>query len=89
MSLVHRPSPPVTQDTTEIELPDAESTDVYAVLPEEITYSSHTKGRPFCEEMGHECHENPELIADLESYRQDGLVSDGDVQRIYRGQTVG
>lgn len=42
----------------------------------------------FCYDMNHECHENPESIAELQQYHQDGLVSDEDRDRIYQGKTV-
>ncbi len=42
----------------------------------------------FCDDMTHECHENSESIAELEQTRQDGEVSEDDVDRIFHGKTV-
>jgi hypothetical protein len=41
----------------------------------------------FCYDMAHECHENPESIAELHQDHQDGFVSDADRDRIYQGKT--
>jgi hypothetical protein len=41
----------------------------------------------FCYDMSHACHENQESIQDLQQDHQDGLVSDADRDRIYRGKT--
>lgn len=37
--------------------------------------------------MAHECHENAESIAELHQDHQDGLASDADRDRLYRGKT--
>lgn len=41
----------------------------------------------FCYDMSHECHENQESIQELHQAHQNGLVSDADRDRIYRGKT--
>jgi hypothetical protein len=44
----------------------------------------------FCGNMSScPCHENKELIAELEQSRQCGEVTDADANRIFRGKTLG
>lgn len=54
----------------------------------ENDYFLHSADRPFCFDMPCPCHEDQELIAELEQMRQDGLVSDQDCDNIYHGRTV-
>jgi hypothetical protein len=42
----------------------------------------------FCYDLPHECHENGESIADLNTAIQAGEITTTDADRIYRGQTV-
>jgi hypothetical protein len=42
----------------------------------------------FCYDMAHECHENPESIAELHQGIQDGELTVEDANNIYRGKTV-
>jgi hypothetical protein len=57
-------------------------------MDEDNNYLLHTANRPFCYEDDCPCHEDQELISDLEQDRQDGLVSDQDCDNIYHGRTV-
>jgi len=41
----------------------------------------------FCYELPHECHENPENIADLNQALQEGEITTDDAHRIFRSQT--
>ena len=41
----------------------------------------------FCTDMSCPCHEDPDKIGLLESFRQEGEVSIDDANRIFRGQT--
>jgi hypothetical protein len=43
----------------------------------------------FCGNMGHECHENQEIIDELEQSRQYGEVSQKEADNVYRGKTLG
>ena len=43
----------------------------------------------FCGNMGHECHENKELVNELEQSRQYGEVSDKEADKVFRGKTLG
>lgn len=42
----------------------------------------------FCDQMEHECHENPELVNELGQLVQDGQVTPEEADRIYRGKTL-
>ena len=42
----------------------------------------------FCYDMAHECHENPDSIAELDQGIQDGELTVEDANTIYRGKTV-
>ena len=42
----------------------------------------------FCDDLSHECHENPESIDELNDAIQEGEITPGDADRIYRGKTV-
>ncbi len=42
----------------------------------------------FCYDLAHECHENPESIAELQQALHDGEVTVEDADHIYRGKTV-
>jgi hypothetical protein len=66
---------------------DDEEYSVVPVIPYEDEPEHNSNG--FCGNMSHECHENQELVDELEQARQDGEVSDSDAQRIYRGKTLG
>lgn len=57
-------------------------------MDEENGYLLHDEDHPFCYDSGCPCHEDEELIGDLEEYRQDGLVSNQDCDNIYNGRTV-
>ena len=63
----------------------------YTVVPiipyAEGDYPEHNASG-FCGDMGHECHENKESVNDLEQARLNGVVSDGDIDRIFRGKVV-
>jgi hypothetical protein len=59
----------------------------YTLVPIIETNMSHNDSG-FCYHPHCPCHEDQESIQALENYRQAGLVSDGDVRRIYNGQTV-
>jgi hypothetical protein len=48
--------------------------------------SLHDAG--FCYDPSCPCHEDPELVQQLEQHRQNGEVSQDDVKRIYNGKTV-
>lgn len=50
-------------------------------------YAEHTAERPFCDDPTCPCHEDGANIAELEEYRQDGLVSVEDCDNIYHGRT--
>jgi hypothetical protein len=50
-------------------------------------YLEHNEGG-FCDDMPHECHENPDSIADLNQAIQDGLITTHDADTIYRGKTI-
>jgi hypothetical protein len=43
----------------------------------------------FCGNMSHECHENQELVDELEQSRQYGEVSLEEADRVFRGKTLG
>lgn len=60
----------------------------YCVPVHDIDTREHTNEHPFCSEMDCPCHEDSELIATLEGYRQDGLVSESDCDNIYHGRTI-
>jgi hypothetical protein len=60
--------------------------DEYYVVPVIESPCIHNNSG-FCYDMGHECHENAESIADLHQDHQDGFVSDADRNRIYQGKT--
>ena len=57
----------------------------YATLPEDPL---HTPTRPFCYDDTCPDREDQDAINELEQARQDGLVSDEDVDLIYHGKTV-
>jgi hypothetical protein len=42
----------------------------------------------FCNDMGHECHENQESINDLNQAVQEGEITPENADLIYRGKTV-
>lgn len=42
----------------------------------------------FCYDIAHECHENPDSIAELNQGIQDGELTIEDANNIYRGKTV-
>ena len=42
----------------------------------------------FCYDMTHECHENPDSIADLQEAIVEGEATTEDANRIFRGQVV-
>ena len=60
---------------------------VVPVIPYEDSPEHNQNG--FCGDMSHECHENRESINELYQAHLNGEVSDADVDRIYRGKTVG
>jgi hypothetical protein len=43
----------------------------------------------FCGNMSHECHENQELITELNQSRLDGEVTAQESNNVYRGKTLG
>lgn len=60
---------------------------IYPILPG-TDWREHTPECPFCGDMSCECHEDEELIGELNQQYQDGLVSADDADRIYRGKTI-
>lgn len=60
---------------------------IYPILPG-TDWQEHTPSRPFCTDETCPCHENPSNIRELEQYRQEGLVSNADCDRIYHGTTI-
>jgi hypothetical protein len=86
MSLFGKPSTP-PQDNDDEEYTVVPVTIDTPDIPYEDVPQHNRNG--FCGNMRHECHENQELIDELEQARQDGEVSDADAHRIYRGKTLG
>jgi hypothetical protein len=67
----------------------ATTDDEYYVVPViPVDEAIHTPERPFCDEMECPCHEDQSNIDQLGEYYQDGLVSTGDADRIYRGKML-
>jgi hypothetical protein len=68
--------------------PEEEEYYVVPVIPyEEGDYPEHNEAG-FCDNMQHECHENPELIEELAQAVEDGEATPEDADRIYRGKTL-
>ena len=51
-------------------------------------WKQHTPRRPFCDDMGCDCHRDEQAIKTLGDQYQDGLVSASDADKIFRGKTV-
>jgi hypothetical protein len=61
---------------------------VVPVIPyEEGDYPEHNEAG-FCNNMNHECHENPALIGELAQAVTDGEATPEDADRIYHGKTL-
>ena len=69
------------------DLPANQDGEYYTILslPDEAI---HTAEHPFCNDMSCPCHEDQESIQQLGGYYQEGLVSEADAERIYRGKTL-
>lgn len=68
----------------------ASGDDEYYVYPSIESDMIHTADHPFCDDMSCDCHsdDNQEAIDELGQQYQDGLVSTGDADRIFRGRTL-
>ena len=49
----------------------------------------HTATRPFCPDDSCPCHEDPALIADVQTLYQNGLVTSQEATRIIEGKSLG
>ena len=47
----------------------------------------HTDARPFCADPGCFCHDNPEQIARVDQFYQDGLLTTQEATQIVKGTT--
>jgi hypothetical protein len=65
--------------------PTNDNEEYYVVPVIQSPYIHNDAG--FCYDMTHECHENQQSLQELQQDHQDGLVSDNDRDRIYRGKT--
>ena len=70
-----------------IPLNTTDDDDEYTVVPV-INGGTIHNDIGFCYDMSHECHDNQDSIQELHQYHQDGLASDDDRDRIYRGKTL-
>jgi hypothetical protein len=64
--------------------PEADEYYVVPVIPGGTVHND----TGFCYDLAHECHENPDSIAELQQALQDGELTIEDVNNIYRGKTV-
>jgi hypothetical protein len=66
-----------------------EDEEYYVVAPifyEEGDALEHNESG-FCDDLEHECHENPDLVNELGQLVQDGHATPEEADRIYRGKT--
>jgi hypothetical protein len=64
--------------------PEEEEYDVVPVIPGGTVHNE----TGFCYDMAHECHENPDSVAELNQAIRDGELTVDDANNIYRGKTV-
>jgi hypothetical protein len=57
-------------------------------IPIEVDYLIHTDEHPFCGNPTCYCGEDPDNIAQVNYYYQEGLISADDATRIVRGETL-
>lgn len=67
---------------------DADDNDSFIPEGASEAYFPHTESNPFCSDPTCGCHEDAELIAEVNDDYQEGLLSSDDATRIVNGQTI-